>query len=340
VRSKARNKAPTMREPAFWWRRAGLAAALLAPVAASYGAIAARRMAKAGARAKLPVLCVGNFTLGGAGKTPTVMTLAGLLRDAGEKPFCLSRGYGGRVAGPKQVEGETDTAGDVGDEALLLARVAPTIVARDRAAGAQAAAAAGASLVIMDDGLQNASLVKDFTIAVVDGKRGVGNACAFPAGPLRAPLAAQLAHTDALLVVGDGGGAGNVIAAGRRRSLPVWHGRLVPDAAAAKGRKVLAFAGIGDPDKFFATAAQAGFDVAQRRAFPDHHRFTAAEATALVVDAEHDGLALLTTEKDRARMAGDPLLGTLAARAQVLPVTLVLDNAEEVRKAVLAKLRR
>ena len=332
-----------MREPAFWWRQAGLASALLTPVAAGYGAIAARRMAKAGARARLPVLCVGNFTLGGAGKTPAVMTLSKLLRDAGERPFCLSRGYGGTVAGPKQVDAHADHASEVGDEALLLARVAPSIVARDRAAGAQVAAAAGASLVIMDDGLQNASLVKDFTIAVVDGRRGIGNARVFPAGPLRAPLAAQLARTDALLVVGEDGGAGGVIAAARARGLPVWHGRLLPDPAAAaalKGRKVFAFAGIGDPDKFFSTATEAGLAVSQRRAFPDHHRFTTEEAAALIMDAEHDGLALLTTEKDHARMAGDPLLEALAARAHVLPVTLALDDADDVRKVVLAKLRR
>ncbi len=332
-----------MREPAFWWHRAGLAAALLAPIAAFYGAIAARRMAKVGARATLPLLCVGNFTLGGAGKTPAAMTLARLLQHAGEKPFCLSRGYGGTIPGPKQVDAHADHANEVGDEALLLARVAPTFVARDRVAGAQAAAAAGASLVIMDDGLQNAALIKDFTIAVVDGRRGIGNACVFPAGPLRAPLGAQLARTDVLLVVGEDGGAADVIAAARSRGLPVWHGRLLPAAGAAaalKGRKVLAFAGIGDAQKFFSTAEESGFDVARRRAFPDHHRFTAEEAAALIMDAEHDGLALLTTEKDRARMAGDPLLETLAARAHTLPVTLVLDSAEEILKTVLAKLRR
>jgi tetraacyldisaccharide 4'-kinase len=330
-----------MREPAFWWRQAGLASALLAPIAACYGAIAARHMAQTGVRATLPVLCVGNFTLGGAGKTPAVITLARMLQDAGERPFCLSRGYGGSLGGPKQVEAHADHAGFVGDEALLLARAAPTIVARDRVAGARAAAAAGATLVIMDDGLQNSSLHKNFTIAVIDGRRGIGNACVFPAGPLRAPLAAQLARTDALLVVGEAGGAGDVLAAAR--GLPVWHGRLRPDASAAaaiRERQVLAFAGIGDPDKFFATATEAGFDVAQRRAFPDHHRFSAEEAAALIMDAEHDGLALLTTEKDRARMTGDPLLETLAARAHVLPVTLQLNEAEEVRKVVLAKLRR
>jgi tetraacyldisaccharide 4'-kinase len=315
-----------------------------------YGAIAARRLAGPGARAALPVLCVGNFTLGGAGKTPTVMALATMLQQAGERPCCLSRGYGGSAAGPQLVDAHADRAAQVGDEALLLARVAPTIVARDRVAGAAAAAAAGASVVIMDDGLQNAALAKDFTLAVVDGRRGIGNACVFPAGPLRAPIAAQVARSDALLVVGESSGAGDVIAqagargiVGAARGLPVFHGRLVPDPAAVmalKARKVLAFAGIGDPEKFFATAVAAGIAIAQRRAFGDHHRYTAEQAAELIMQAEHDGLALLTTEKDRARMAGEPLLAALAAKAHVLPVTLVVEEVDELRRLVLAKARR
>ncbi len=330
-----------MREPAFWWRQAGLAAGLLAPAAAGYGAIAARRMMKQGARAGVPVLCVGNFTLGGAGKTPAAMMLAKMLQEAGERTFCLSRGYGGNLPGAHRVDPHADTAAQVGDEALLLARVAPTIVAGERVAGAQAALAGGASVVVMDDGLQNASLVKDFTLAVIDGRRGIGNGRVFPAGPLRAPLAAQLECTDALLVVGDGDGARDVVTAAP--GLPVFHGRLQPDAAAVaplRARQVLAFAGIGDPDKFFATAAAAGIAVAERRAFPDHHRFTAEEAAGLIMQAEHGGLALLTTEKDRARMTGEPLLAALAKKTHVLPVTMVVQEADELRRMVLAKLRR
>ena len=330
-----------MREPAFWWRKAGLASGLLAPVAACYGAIAARRMTRQGARAGVPVLCVGNFTLGGAGKTPAAMMLAKMLQAAGERPFCLSRGYGGSLTGPKTVDAHVDTAAQVGDEALLLARLAPTIVARDRVAGAQAARAAGATVIVMDDGLQNASLAKDFTMAVVDGRRGLGNARVFPAGPLRAPLATQLAQTDALLAVGDGNGARDVVAAAPH--LPVFHARLEPDPAAIAslhGRTVLAFAGIGDPEKFFASAAAAGIAIAERRAFADHHRFTAEEAAELILQAEHGGLALLTTEKDRARMAGEPLLAALAEKTHVLPATMVVEEADELHRLVLAKLRR
>ncbi len=331
-----------MREPTFWWRRAGFIAGLLAPVGFVYSAIAARRMALKGTPAGVPVLCVGNFTLGGAGKTPTAMMLARTLLDAGKHPFCLSRGYGGCVAGPKLVNAHTDVAAQVGDEALLLARVAPTVVARDRAAGAAFARTQGADLIVMDDGLQNSSLMKDFTLAVVDARRGVGNSCIFPAGPLRAPLAAQLAQTDALLVVGEGTGADDVITQARSRELKIFHGRLAPDPAglaALKGRNVLAFAGIGDPQKFFATAVEAGVAVTERRAFDDHHRYTAEEAAELIMQAEHNGLALLTTEKDHARMAGEQLLGALATRAHTLRVTMVVEEADELRRLVMSKLR-
>jgi tetraacyldisaccharide 4'-kinase len=334
-----------MHEPAFWWRRPGLRARLMAPLGEAYGTIAAQRMARPGRAAGVPVLCVGNFTLGGAGKTPTTIMLAKLLADAGETPFCLSRGYGGSVEGPKRADAAADSAAEIGDEALLLARAAPTIVSRKRLPGAALARREGASVIVMDDGLQNAALVKDFTIAVVDARRGIGNGYVFPAGPLRAPLAAQLDRTDALLLVGEdeNGGAETCAAQARVRGLPIWHGRLVPDPAVAaglKGKTVLAFAGIGDPDKFFATVAGAGITLAERRGFPDHHRFTAREAAQLLKDAEHGGLTLLTTEKDRARMAGDPILQDLAARAEVLPVTMAVMELEDLRRTVLGKLVR
>jgi tetraacyldisaccharide 4'-kinase len=332
-----------MREPAFWWRKAGFAAALLAPFGFVYGAVAGRRMTMKGVSVGVPVLCVGNFTLGGAGKTPTAMMLARMLSDAGERPFCLSRGYGGDVAGPKLVDTGTDVAARVGDEPLLLARTAPTVVATDRTGGAEFARAQGAGLIIMDDGLQNSSLRKDFTLAVVDAQRGIGNRCIFPAGPLRAPLAAQIAQIDALLVVGEGAGAEDVIEQARARALRIFRGHLAPDPAgpaALKGKKVLAFAGIGDPEKFFATAVEAGIAVTERHAFGDHHRYTAEEAAELIMQAEHSGLALLTTEKDRARMTGERLLEALAARAHTLQVTMVVEEADELRRLVVSKLRR
>jgi len=327
-----------MREPPFWWRKAALAAGLLAPAAAGYGAIAKRRMAREGQQVGVPVLCVGNFTHGGAGKTPTVLWLASWLQQAGERVFCLSRGYGGSLAGPKLVDVNADGAALVGDEALLLARVAPTIVARDRVAGAEVAVLAGASIIVMDDGLQNPSLAKDFTLAAVDARRGIGNGRVFPAGPLRAPLAAQLARADALLVVGEGDGARAIATA-----LPVFRGRLLPDPAVTadlKTHQVFAFAGIGDVDKFFKTVNDAGITIAQRRTFPDHHRYTAEEAAALIRQAEAGGLTLLTTAKDRARMIGEPALAALAEKTRVLPVTLAVEEADDLRRQVRAKLRR
>jgi tetraacyldisaccharide 4'-kinase len=332
-----------MREPAFWWREAGFAASLLAPVGLIYGAIAARRMATKGTAAGVPVLCVGNFTLGGAGKTPTVIALARMLADAGERPFCLTRGYGGTLTGPKLVDPHNDLAAQVGDEALLLAHIAPTVVARDRVAGATFARAQGAGIIIMDDGLQNASLAKDFTLAVIDAHRGVGNRCIFPAGPLRAPLSAQLAQTDALLIVGECHGADDVATHARACNMPILHGRLAPDLSALaslKGRRVLAFAGIGNPDKFFATAEGAGIAIAERRSFDDHYRYTAEDAGELIMEAEHSGLALLTTEKDRARMAGERLLDALFTRAHALPVAMVFDQSDELRRLLMTKLQR
>ncbi len=327
-----------MREPAFWWRPPGLMSSLLAPLGAAYGIIAERRMTRRGALAGVPVICVGNFTLGGTGKTPTALMLAALLRELGATPFFLTRGYGGSVEGPHAVDVENDSAAQVGDEALLLARAAPTIVARDRVLGAAFAKAMGASVVVMDDGLQNPSLAKTLTIAVVDGKRGVGNGQVFPAGPLRAPLHIQMTRCDALLVVGDGGAAARAVTS-RAGTRPVLHGRLAPEPAAVSslhGRKVLAFAGIGDPDKFFATAEQSGIAIVQRRAFADHHGFSAEEAAELVMSAERDGLSLLTTEKDRARMAGDPALAALASKTHVLPVTMVVEESDALR-ALLAR---
>lgn len=350
-----------MRDPAFWWTEHSAAATVLAPLGLCYGAIAARNMARPGRRAPVPVICVGNFTLGGAGKTPTAIALARLLLESGRRPFFLSRGYGGRAVGPVLIDhphppgapgsvsiysamrAGDGRAEDVGDEPLLLAEVAPTVVARDRPAGVQAATAGGAEAIIMDDGLQNPSVGKDLAIAVVDGRRGIGNGRTFPAGPLRAPLEAQLDHVDAVLVVGAAGRAAErAIEAAQRRGVPVLHGDLhpAPDAVAAlAGKPVLAFAGIADPDKFFATLAAHGIPAAIRKAFPDHHRYAADEMSALVDCARRNGLTPVTTEKDLARLSGDPAAADLIARSAVLPVTLRFREVPAV-EAMLRKVIR
>jgi tetraacyldisaccharide 4'-kinase len=328
-----------MRDPAFWWQPAGIAQTLLAPAALCYGAIAGLRLSQRGRAAGIPVICVGNPTVGGAGKTPTALAVARLLLAAGKRPFFLTRGYGGEFAGPVLVDIATHRAVDVGDEPLLLARLAPTIVSRDRVAGAEAAQSAGADVIVMDDGFQNPSLAKDLSILVVDGRRGIGNGKVLPAGPLRAPLAGQLDHAHALLVVGQITGAEPVLAAAEARGLPVFHARLVPDPKALDalaGNKVFAFAGIGDPEKFFATLREARIDVQMRDAFPDHHPYRGADMLALMVRAEREGLVLATTEKDYVRLVGEPDAAALLDTLKVVPVTLAVNEADEFRKMVLS----
>ncbi len=330
-----------MREPDFWWRPGS--GSLLSPLAGIYGAVAALRLQSPGRGVGVPVICLGNLTVGGAGKTPAALAVGRLLLGAHERPFFLSRGYGGRLAGPVRVDPAAHSAAAVGDEPLLLARLAPTIVARDRLAGAKAARLGGANVLVMDDGFQNPALAKDLAILLVDGRRGIGNGRTIPAGPLRAPLEMQIAHAQALVVVGPPAGAAAVAPLARRHGVAIFHGRLDPDRhtlAALGGRKVLAFAGIGDPEKFFATLDEAGIEVAERAGFPDHHRYTAAEAQALIARADVANLVLLTTEKDLARLAGDPLVAALAARASALPVRLVIEEADAFRDLILKVVKR
>ena len=324
-----------MRAPAFWWRpHPSPVARLLQAPAVVYGAIAGRRMRQAGTRAALPVVCVGNFTVGGSGKTPAALALAALLAETGMRPFFLTRGYGGRLAGPIRVDPEVHTSTDVGDEALLLARAFPTIVARGRPAGAALCANGGAGVIVMDDGLQNPSLVKDLAIAVIDGAVGIGNGLCLPAGPLRAPLAAQWPRAHAALVVGDGAPGDALAKDAAQRGKPVLTGRLEPDpgvAARLIGRRVLAFAGIGRPDKFFRTLAECGATLVRTRAFADHHPYRADEIRLLLGEADADGLELVTTEKDLVRIAGLAGPGGAAARIQALPVRLAIDDMAALR---------
>jgi tetraacyldisaccharide 4'-kinase len=330
-----------MREPPFWWQPG--TGGLLEPIALIYGAVAAARMRSRGRRAGVPVVCLGNLTVGGAGKTPAAIAVAQLLRTAQERPFFLSRGYGGRLAGPVRVNPAVHRAADVGDEPLLLARLAPAVVARDRVAGAQFAQYAGAGVIVMDDGLQNPALAKDLSIIVVDGRRGIGNGRVIPAGPLRAPLSVQLRHAQALLVVGPPDNAAAIIARATQAGLKIFHGQLEPDRAtiAAIGkRKVLAFAGIGNPEKFFATLTEAGVTIAEQAGFDDHHRFTAAQAQDLLARARAKNLMLVTTEKDLMRINGDPQLAALAEHASALPVRLVIEERDQFRALILGGLKR
>jgi tetraacyldisaccharide 4'-kinase len=324
-----------MREPGFWHGPSSLNSHLLKPLAALYGAIAAKRLRRSGLNAGIPVLCVGNYHVGGAGKTPTVLALAKLLRELGETPVVLSRGYGGKLRGPVKVDPDRHAASDVGDEPLMLANRLPVVVARKRAEGVPLARAQNASVILMDDGFQSPAVVKDASLIVIDSERGLGNGQVFPAGPLRAPLRPQLARTDALVIVGGGAAAAAVAAEIAAQGKPVLRAHLKPDAAQVaelRGQRVLAFAGIGDPARFFNTLRASGIDVIRERAFADHHPYAQGEIEGLIAEAKRDGLTLVTTEKDLAR------LRSWAQQIVPFPVTLEFDDVALLRKFVADRL--
>lgn len=339
-----------LEEPAWWYRQGpSLAAAALQPLAALYGWVAEQRFVRTEPyRSRLPVICIGNFTAGGTGKTPLVLHLCRHLEAAGHQPVALSRGYGGRLAGPYWVNARSDTGRDVGDEALLLADAAPTLVARDRRAGARAIESGphAATVIVMDDGLQNPALAKDLTIAVVDGGRGLGNGRVIPAGPLRAPLAFQLELTDAIVVNERTLGAESRTTAWLRHRFPgpVLQAATIPAAETGwlKGLSVVAWAGIGAPERFFVMLEALGAVVAERVPFRDHQRLGEDDARRLLDLAARHGAALVTTEKDQARIAGSSgHLAELAAASRAFPVKLSLagPDAERFSTLIVAALR-
>jgi tetraacyldisaccharide 4'-kinase len=317
-----------MRAPGFWWRQPGVLAGILSPLGWLYGAITLRRMSREGCDPGVPVICVGNFVAGGAGKTPTAIALAGLLARRGETPFVLMRGYGGSLPGPVEVHAAHHAARAVGDEPLLMARHARTVVARDRAAGAALARALGASVIVMDDGLQNPTLAKRLRLAVVDGASGVGNGYCLPAGPLRAPLSGQLGQTDAVLVIGAGAPGEAIAAAARARGATVMQARLEPAPEAVsrlRNQPVLAVSGIGRPEKFAATLREAGARIVAERAFGDHHAYTQGDVRALIDEALLYDCLIATTEKDIVKLGA---LWPHEERHRLLPVPVSLDFAE------------
>lgn len=318
-----------MKPPAFWLKRSpSIAARLLQPIAAAYGRITLARMGRSGYLAPLPVICVGNFTLGGAGKTPTAIAIARALQAEGEIAVFLTRGYGGALRGPVVVS-DAHLARDVGDEPLLLSRVARTIVSRDRSAGVPLAVAQGATVIVLDDGLQNPALAKTFSLAVVDGGSGFGNGLSFPAGPLRAPVLHQSRHVDAVLTLGDGVGTGDAAQLSAASSKPAFSSHLIvpPEITAQlNGQRVLAFAGIGRPQKFSDTLRAIGCDVAETIAFGDHHAFTEADSEELMTRASAASALLVTTEKDHVRLVGTPALAALKEAALPVPVSLPLPS--------------
>ncbi|MEE8247033.1 MAG: tetraacyldisaccharide 4'-kinase [Alphaproteobacteria bacterium] len=325
-----------MRGPEFWDHEGGLAPALLAPLSLLYeSGTLLRRALTTAQHVEVPVICIGNLVAGGAGKTPVTLALAARLQGAGHAVHILSRGYGGREHGPLRIDPHRHTAREVGDEALLLAARAPTWVARNRALGARAAAAAGAAVVLMDDGHQNPTLHKDLALVVVDAAYGIGNGRVIPAGPLREPAAAGLERADAVVLMGPA--RREAVERGVRASgKPVLWAQLVPapEGYRLADQAVVAFAGIGRPAKFFESLRNLGCRVLAAHAFPDHHRYQGDEVMALVEEAAAAGARLVTTEKDYVRLSPEA-----RPMVEVFPVTAEFADRDALDRLIFGVLR-
>ena len=317
--------------PAFWARDgSGIPQRLLRPLGAVTAAITARRVAQSGWAAPVQVMCCGNAALGGSGKTTLALDLLRRLQARKVAAHSLIRGYGGSARGVHRVN-TRDEAGLVGDEALLLAQIAPTWIGADRAASARAAITAGAECLVLDDGLQNPTLRKDMSLLVVDGGFGFGNRHVFPAGPLREPVATAASRCRAAILIGKDEHAAEAVLP---PTCQVIRASLVaaPEASELSGRRVLAFAGIGRPGKFFASLAEVGAVLAGRRTFPDHHPFTDADIRRLEQDAARLEAILVTTAKDAIRLSPRDRL-----RVRVLQVGLAWRDETEI-EALLTEL--
>ena len=315
--------------PPFWWEKPGWQAWLLSPFSLIYGKVAGRRMQTATrASVPVPVLCIGNFTVGGAGKTPTAIAIARAALDKDLKPGFLSRGYGGTLDVTTLVDLDQHRSVDVGDEPLLLAREATTVISRKRVEGAHRLVAEGVNLIIMDDGFQSARLTLDYALVVIDTQRGIGNGHLVPGGPVRAPMDEQMRQLSAILKVGNGHAADAIVRTAARAGKPIFVSSIQPRPQPNfAGKRVLAYAGIADPSKFYRTVEALGGVVVVKRSFPDHHHFSDDETQDLVDEAAKLDLLLVTTAKDAVRLAGHHgRAAELLWSSLVIEIDMVLDD--------------
>ncbi|MDB5394283.1 MAG: lpxK [Rhodospirillales bacterium] len=323
-----------MKSPAFWDKPDALMGRLLAPLGWAYAEVTAWRLAHGKPwRAPVPVICIGNLTAGGAGKTPIVRDLALRLTTNGVRPAILSRGYGGLDRGPLRVDPARHGASKVGDEPLLLARDAPCWIARDRAAGARAIVADGAGVILMDDGLQNPDLIQDLRVIVVDGAAGFGNGHAIPAGPLREHIDAGIKRAHAMVVVGDD--RHDLV---RNFSSQIDILQLTTQIRSSElpvGARLVAFAGIGRPEKFRSSLIAAGAEMAAFQAFADHHPYTGAELQSLASQADSLGADLATTEKDWVRLEPEWRL-----RIKAIPLSVTWKDESALTSLLSVVMRR
>jgi tetraacyldisaccharide 4'-kinase len=323
--------------PPFWWEKPDWRAALLWPISKLYGLAAARQMERAKPPSiNLPVICVGNLTVGGGGKTPTALALAQAAVKLKLKPGIVSRGYGGVTTGVHVVDPHHDLAKHVGDEPLLISNYMPIVVSVDRLAGATKLKEMGCDLIIMDDGFQSMRMRSDFNLVVIDARRGIGNGHVIPGGPLRAPVVPQLRHASAILKTGNGEAADQIIRLAARAAKPIHTAKpTVSKGINIKNKRVLAFAGIADPDKFFDTLTQNGANISLARTWPDHHLFADDELRELFQTAEAGDLTLVTTEKDAMRLArGSEIARQVLEKAIILRIEMTFDPVEVPKQII------
>ncbi len=317
--------------PKFWYQHPGLTAQSLSPLSSLYSLGSSLRGALASSqKVTVPVLCIGNLVVGGAGKTPTALSIATIIKSQGKNVHFLTRGYGGRVTSPTLVDFSKHTAVEVGDEALLLANVAPTWVARNRVAGAKAAVQDGAEVIIMDDGLQNPYLEKDLALLVIDGQQGLGNGKVLPAGPLREPIVWGLQRVQAVVLIGED--QRQVTELVKRANKPLLTATVIPENESVKlikGQSVIAFAGIGFPEKFFAMLEKYGARVLEHHSFQDHYAYRENDLSELVHRANKRGALVITTAKDKVRVPKG-----LHSSIQVFNIQVKFDDQDVLEKII------